>query len=177
MNYRYYLFGILFFLIYGLSNASEVITPLQCTNRTEVADDNERRIAAAFIANLDGFKNAAEKALDMHKEGYEKLSDREILFLKYCMEANDITRYKVDAKNNAVYKKISSFDLNAPATMCGLEFWGKLLSKNKIDYPLFDEQLVRTEILHAFVEELVAQGLICQYPRTVGGRTVYKAAL
>ncbi len=176
MKYFFYLFAIPFFLIHGLVSASEVVA-FRPNDLIKIVDNDERRDAAVFIACLDGFKNVAEKTLDMYKEGHEKLSDREILFLKFCIEANDIVRYKVNEHSNAVYKKACSFDLSSPSTMLGLEFWPKLLCKKKVDPQLFDEQLAYVEKMKAFIEELIAKGLICHYPRTVGGKIVYKAAL
>ena len=78
----------------------------------------ERHDAAVFIACLDGFKSVQKKHWICIKTGHEKLSDREILFLKFCIEANDIVRYKVNENSNAVYKKVCSFDLSSPSYVC-----------------------------------------------------------
>ena len=150
--------------------------PLEFNRRMKIADDKERQDAAAFITCLDGFKSVAEKTLRSSPD-FEKLSDREILFLKFCIEANDITRYKVHENRNAVYKQVCSFDLSVPAVTKGLEFWRKLLSKKKIDEQLFEEQHAQTKKLHAFIRSLISQGLISQYPPTVRSKVVYKAAL
>ena len=162
----------------GVPHAVTDNTPLQFDKHKKISDEKERHDAASFIACLDGFKSVAEKTLAMHKEGYEKLYDRESAFLKFCIEANDVTRYKVESNRNAVYKKVCSYDLSAPeATTPALRFWDSLLTKKKIDKQLFDEQLEQIKKLHVFIGELTDEGLICQYPRTVGGRTIYKAAL
>ena len=152
--------------------------PLQFNQCMKIADDKERRDAKFFIACLDGFKGVAEKTLEKYKDGYAKLSDREVAFFKFCIEINDITRYKVDENRCAVYKQLCSLYLSTPTVnMPALRLWRTLLSKKKIDQPLFDEQFEQTKKLHTFINDLITEGLICRYPRSVGEKVVYKAAL
>ena len=135
--------------------------------RMKIADDKERRDAKFFIACLDGLR-CCGKNIRKYKDGYAKLSDREVAFFKFCIEINDITRYKVDDKIRcAVYKQLCSLYLSTPTVnMPALRLWRTLLKK--IDQPLFDEQFEQTKKLHTFINDLITEGLICRYPRSVG---------
>ena len=160
------------------SCAIEHTVRLQFDESKKISRNIERLHAISFIGCLNKFRIIALKALEMHKEGYEKLSTEQNEFLTSFIKTNETIQYKVQDNRNAVYKQVCSFNVSSPEAMtAGLDFWRALLAKKKINQELFEEQLEQTKKLQGFIKELTARGLICQYPRTVGGKTVFKAAL
>ncbi len=146
--------------------------------RMKITSEKERQDAATFIGYLKGFEHIAEKTLTMDRKAHKPLNDTQGDFLHHCIAANKSMQFKVDNNRHAVYKQMSSLFSTPPkSNVRVLSFWETLLKKNKINQELFDEQFEQIKTLYAFFNILKEEGFICQSPRTVQGKIVYKAAL
>ncbi len=99
----------------------EFVPTFQFNERIKIVDEKERKDAEFFIGCLQVFKDTAEKTLDMHKSGHQRLTDKEISWLDHHILATSIDSFKVQENNCAVYRKVCSMRL--AGRMTSIMFW------------------------------------------------------